>query len=91
MMSGSPGNSHSDNYMDFKLFTTLRPQSNFRINLRFDRELVEVSWARHGVLGLLSACCHSGGRPAHLGSRGTVLCCNSGKKINPSVNECTPN
>lgn len=69
-MSGSPSNSHSDNYMDFKLFTTLCPQSNFRINLRFDRELVEVSWARHGVLGLLSACYNSGGRPRAPGEQG---------------------
>lgn len=43
VMAGSPSNSHSDNYTGFKLFSTLHPQSNFRINLRFDRELVAVS------------------------------------------------
>lgn len=90
-MAGSPSNSHSDNYTGFKLFTTLRPQSNFRINLRFDRELVEVSQAWNGVLGLLSACYNSSGRPRAPGEQGAVLCCNSGKKINQSINESTPN
>lgn len=40
----SPSNSHSDNYTGFKLFTTLRPQSNFKINLRSDGELADLEW-----------------------------------------------
>lgn len=69
-MAGSTSNSHSENYTGFKLFTTLRPQSNFRINVRFDRELVEVSRAWNGVLGLLSACYNSGGKPRAPGEQG---------------------
>lgn len=56
--------------MGFKLFTTLRPQSNFRINLRFDRELVEASQTWHGVLGLLSTRYNSSGRPCAPGEQG---------------------
>lgn len=67
---GSPSNGHSDNYTGFKLFTTFRPQSNFKINLRFDRELVAVSRAWDGVLRLLSARYNSRGRPRAPGEQG---------------------
>ena len=69
-MARSPSNSHSDNYMGFKLFTTLRPQSNFRINLRFDREPVEVSQPWDGAWGLLSARYNSSGRIRAPGEQG---------------------
>lgn len=69
-MARSPSNSHSDNYTGFKLFTTLRPQSNFRINLRFDREPVEVLQAREGARGLLSARYNASGRPRAPGEQG---------------------
>lgn len=69
-MAGSPSNSHSDNYTGFKLFTTLHPQSNFRINLRFDKKPVAVSQAWNGMLGLLSARYNSSGRPCTPGAQG---------------------
>lgn len=90
-MARPPSNSHSDNYTGFKLFATLRPQSNFRINLRFDRELAEVWQTWNGVLGLLTAFIIPMAGLAHLGSRGPVPSCNSGKKISQSINESTPN
>lgn len=75
MVSGpdaSPSNGCSDNYMDFKLFTTLCPQSNFRINLRVDKELVAVLQAWSDMLGLLSTCYNSSGRPWAPGEQGAA-------------------
>lgn len=73
VMARSPSNSHSHNYTGLKLFTTLRPQSNFRINLRFDGELVEVLKTWNVMLGLLNAPSNSSGRPRVPGAWGAVL------------------
>lgn len=59
MVSGpdaAPSNDCSDNYMDFKLFTTLHLQSNFKINLRFDKELAAALQAWSDGLGLPNTC-----------------------------------
>lgn len=76
----APSNSSSDNYAGFKLFATLCPQSNFRINLRFDRELVVVLPASNCVLGLLRACYHSRGRPRAPGEQDRWLLQLGGEK-----------
>lgn len=81
-----PSTSCSDDYKGFQLFSTLCPQSNFRINLRFHREPAEGLQAWKGMLGLLSAHYNSHGRPHIPGEQSTVLSCNSGKKINQSIN-----
>lgn len=85
-MAGSPSNSHSDNYTGFKLFTTLHPQSNFRINLRFDKEPVEISQAWNSVLGLLSACYNSSGRLHAPGEQGRCPLVQLGEE-NQSINQ----
>lgn len=82
----APSNGCSDNYMDFKLFTTLCPQSNFRINLGFDKELVAALQSWSDVRGLLSACYNSGGRPCAPGEHGRCSLCNLGEK-NQSINQ----
>lgn len=86
-MARSRGNSHSDNYTGFKLFATLHPQSNFRINLRFDRELVEVWQTWNGVLGLHGACYNSGGRPCAPGEPGRCPRLQL-REENQSINQC---
>lgn len=88
----APSNGCSDNYMDFKLFTTLCPQSNFRINLRVDKELVAALQAWSDVLGLLSTCYNSSGRPWAPGEQRAVpSAAQERKKINLSINLSTPN
>lgn len=87
VMAGSPSNSHSDNYTGFKLFSTLHPQSNFRINLRFDRELVAVS-RRPGIAcwACLVLVIIPVAGPTHLRSRALSSVATQGRKsINQSI------